>query len=220
MYARDLISDAIPTLKTTDSVQRVLDRMAEFRVLHLPVVSEKEMLGLIAEEDLIEISDYSAEIGSLDLNFRKYDIYEDQHVYDVIRLINEHHLTLVPVLDRQKKYMGLITLPTLTEFFATLTSIKEPGSIIVLEINNRDNSLAHVAQIVESENAQILRSYIQSFPDSTKLDLTLKLNRTDVSGIVASFLRYNYTVKATFNDIKSDEGNQDRYDQLMNYLDI
>lgn len=219
MYARDLISDVIPTLKPADSVQRVLDRMAEFRVSHLPVVSDKEMLGLIAEEDLIE-SDHNAEIRSLDLNFRKYDIYEDQHVYDVIRLINEHHLTLVPVLDRQKNYLGVITLTTLTEYFATLTSIKEPGSIIVLEISNRDNSLAHVAQIVESENAQILSSYIQSFPDSTKLDLTLKLNRTDVSGIVASFLRYNYTVKATFNDIKSDEGNQDRYDQLMNYLDI
>lgn len=220
MYARDLISDAIPTLKATDSVQRVLDRMAEFRVSHLPVVSDKEMLGLIAEEDLIEVSDYNAEIGSLNLHFQKHDLYEDQHVYDVIRLINEHHLTLVPVLDHQKNYMGVITLTTLTEYFATLTSIKEPGSIIVLEINNRDNSLAHVAQIIESENAQILSSYIQSFPDSTKLDLTLKLNRTDVSGIVASFLRYNYIVKATFNDIKSDEGNQDRYDQLMNYLDI
>lgn len=220
MYARDLISDAIPTLKTTDSVQRVLDRMAEFRVSHLPVVSEKELLGLIGEEDLIEVSDYKTGIGSLDLRFRKYEIYEDQHVYDVIRLINEHHLTLVPVLDRQKNYLGLITLATLTEYFATLTSIKEPGSIIVLEINNRDNSLAHVAQIIESENAQILSSYIKSFPDSTKLELTLKLNRTDVSGIVASFLRYNYMVKATFNDIKSDEGNQDRYDQLMNYLDI
>ena len=220
MYARDLISDAIPTLRTTDTVQRVLDRMAEFRVSHLPVVSNKEVLGLVAEEDLIEVPDYNAQVGSLDVNFRKYDIYEDQHVYDVIRLINEHHLTLVPVLDRQKNYLGLITLTTLTEYFATLTSIKEPGSIIVLEINNRDNSLAHVAQIVESENAQILSSYIKSYPDSTKLELTLKLNRTDVSGIVASFLRYDYTVKATFNDIKADEGNQDRYDQLMNYLDI
>ncbi|HUH32608.1 MAG TPA: hypothetical protein VLZ28_01565, partial [Daejeonella sp.] len=85
---------------------------------------------------------------------------------------------------------------------------------------NRDNSMAHVAQIVESENVQILSSYIRSFPDSTKLELTLKLNRTETSGIVASFLRYDYVVKATFNDQKSDEGSQDRYDQLMNYLDI
>lgn len=220
MYARDLISDAIPALKTSDTVQKVFDRMAEFRVSHMPIVNEKQILGLICDEDLIEVSDYAVEIGSISLSLRNYHVFEDQHVYDVIRLVNELHLTVVPVLDRDKNYLGLISLMTLTEYFASLTSIKEPGSILVLEISNRDNSLAHVAQIVESENAQILSSYIKSYPESTRLDLTLKLNRTEISAIVASFLRYNYIVKATFNDVKSDEGTQDRYDQLMNYLDI
>ena len=220
MFAHDLISDAIPPLKTLDTVQKALDRMAEFRVYHLPIVNDKQILGLISENDLIEVSDYNAEIGSLSLTLRNYWVLEEQHVYDVIRLVNELKLSVVPVLDHQKNYLGLISLGTLTEYFATLTSIREPGSIIVLEIGNRDNSLAHVAQIVESENAQILSSYVKSFPDSMKLELTLKLNRTEVSGIIASFLRYNYVVKATFNDAKSDEGSLDRYDQLMNYLDI
>jgi len=220
MLARELISDAIPPLRTSDTVQKVLDRMAEFRVNHLPIVNEKQILGLICEEDLIEIADYNTEIGALSLSLRNYCVFTDQHVYDVIRIVYELRLSVVPVLDRQKNYMGLISLNTLVEYFATLTSMKEPGSIIVLEINNRDNSLAHAAQIVESENVQILSSYIKSFPDSTKLELTLKLNRTEISGIVASFLRYDYIVKATFNDLKSDEGTQDRYDQLMNYLDI
>ena len=105
------------------------------------------------------------------------------------------------------------------EYMATLTSIKEPGGIVVLEISNKSNSLAHIAQIAESGNAQILSSYIQSFPDSTRLEVTLKLNRTDISAIVASFSRYDYSVVATYNDIKNDS-TQDRYDQLMNYLDI
>lgn len=220
MFARDLISDAIPALKTSDSVQKVLDRMAEFRVSHLPIVNEKQILGLICDDDLVEITDYNIEIGSVSLSLRNYFVYEDQHVYDVIRLVDELRLTIVPVLDREKNYLGLVSLLTLTEYFATLTSIKDPGSIIVLEISNRDNSLAYIAQIVESENAQILSSYIKSFPDSTKLELTLKLNRTEISAIVASFLRYNYIIKAKFNDVKADEGTQDRYDQLMNYLDI
>lgn len=220
MYARDLISDAIPALKTSDTIQKVLDRMGEFRVSHMPIVNETQILGLICEEDLIEISDYAVEIGSIGLSLRNYCVFEDQHVYDVIRLVNELHLTVIPVLDRAKNYLGLVSLITLTEYFASLTSIKEPGSILVLEISNRDNSLAHVAQIVESENAQILSSYIKSYPESTKLDLTLKLNRTEISAIVASFLRYNYVIKAKFNDVKADEGTQDRYDQLMNYLDI
>ena len=106
------------------------------------------------------------------------------------------------------------------EFMATLTAVKDPGGIIVLEVDNRNNSLAHIAQIVESDNAQILSSYVRGFPDSTKLEITIKLNRTDISSIMASFLRYDYHIKATFNDSRSDNGTTDRYNQLMNYLDI
>ena len=106
------------------------------------------------------------------------------------------------------------------KYVATIASVKQPGAIVVLEINNRDNSMTHIAQIIESDNVQILSSYVESFPDSTKLEITLKLNRVEVSTIVAAFFRHNYIVKGVFNDTKSNEGAMDRYDQLMNYLDI
>lgn len=220
MYARELISDAIPPLRTSDNIRKVKERMAEFRVIHLPIVNNKQFLGLISDEDLIEVADQSFPIGGLSLSLHNVCIYEDQHIYDVIRLFYEQKLSLVPVLDLNKNYIGVISINTMMEYIATITSVKEPGGIIILEVDNRNNSLTQIAQIVESDNAQILSSYIQSFPDSTRLEITLKLNRTDISSILASFLRYEYTVKATFNDTKSDDGIADRYNQLMNFLDI
>jgi len=220
MYAQELISDSIPALRTSDTVQKVHERMAEYRVNHLPIVNDKQFLGLVSDEDLIEVQDTNAPVGSLSLSLHNPFVYEGQHIYDVIRLFYEQKLTLVPVLDTNNNYKGLISINTMMEYVATITSVKEPGGIIILEITNRNNSLAHISQIVESDNAQILSSYVQSFPDSTKLEITLKLNRTDLSSIIASFLRYDYHVKATFNDTKSDDGSSDRYDQLMNYLDI
>ena len=77
-----------------------------------------------------------------------------------------------------------------------------------------------MAQIVESDNAQVLSSYIRSFPDSTRLEVTLKVNKQDISGILAAFLRYNYTVKATFNFTPVDDDSMNRYDSFMNYLNI
>ncbi len=220
MFAGELISDTIPPLKTSDTVQKVFDRMAEFRVNHLPIVNNKQILGLVAEDDLIEVTDYSTPIGGLSLSLNNYYVFDSQHIYDVIRLFSEQRLSVVPVLDQNKDYLGLVSINSLVEYFATITSVKQPGGIIILEIDHRNNSLSHISQIVESDNAQILSSYLKSFPDSTKLELTLKLNRTDISTIIASFLRYDYIVKATFNDIKTDDGTQDRYDQFMNYLDI
>ncbi len=220
MYAHELIADAIPPLRTSDTIQKVMERMAEFRVNHLPIVNNKQFLGLISDEDLIEMPDLTFPIGGLNLSLHNPFVFEHQHVYDVIRLFYEQKLSMVPVLDVNKNYLGVISINTMMEYIATITSVKEPGGIIILEINNRNNSLAHISQIVESDNAQILSSYVQSFPDSTRLEITLKLNRTDLSSILASFMRYDYTVKATFNDMKSDDGNSDRYDQLMNFLDI
>ena len=218
MVAQQLISDVIPPLKTSDPIQKALDRMAEFRVNHLPIVNELQLLGLISDEDLIEIQDYQSPVGSVKLSVTNACISKEQHVYDIIRIFAEKRLTLVPVVDEHKNYLGVISINSMVEYIANLTSVKEPGGIIVIEINNRDNSLAHISQIVESNNAQILSSYITSFPESTRLEVTLKLNRTDISAIVASFLRYDYTVVATYNDVTSETGSSDRYDQLMNYL--
>jgi len=220
MVASELIANNIPPVHTSDSIQKVMERMVEFRVRHLPIVNEEQFLGLLSESDLIEESDYQTPIGALSLSLFNPYVLEDQHVYDVIWLFHEQQLTLVPVLDAKKNYLGVISINMMTEYFAKLTSVSDPGAIIVLEIGNKNNSLAHMAQIVESDNAQILSSYVRTFPDSTKMEVTLKVNKVDISAIVATFMRYEYDVKATFNHTGDNDGSKDRYDSLMNYLNL
>jgi predicted transcriptional regulator len=220
MLAVELIADAIPPVHTSDTIQKVTDRMAEFCVRELPIVNEQQFLGLVSDDDLVEESDNQLAIGALALTLVNPYVLDDQHIYDVIRLFYEQKLTVVPVLDKKKNYLGLISINMMNEYFAKLTSVFEPGGIIVLEISNKNNSLAHMAQIVESDNAQILSSYVSTFPDSTRMEVTLKVNKLDISAIVATFMRYEYTVKATFNHTGDDDGSKDRYDSLMNYLNL
>lgn len=220
MFASELISNSIPPLKTSDTVQKSLDRMAEFKLYHLPIVNETQFLGLVAEDDLIEVRDTEQAIGSLSLSILNPFVFEDVHIYDIIRLFNQLHLSVVPVLDYKKNYLGLISINNLLEYTSNIFAVKEYGGIIVLEISNRNNSLSHMAQIVEADNAQILSSYVQSFPDSTRLEVTLKINKTDLSGIIASFERYDYQVKAVFNSTISDNGTEDRFNSFMNYLNV
>ena len=78
-----------------------------------------------------------------------------------------------------------------------------------------------IAQIVESNDAKILSLYITSFPDSTKLEVTIKVNRMEIGAILQTFDRYNYVIKATWSQEDAySEGLQDRFDALMNYLSI
>jgi acetoin utilization protein AcuB len=220
MFASELISNIIPPLRTSDTVQKSLERMTEFKIFHLPIVNENQFLGLLAEEDLIEIKDSEQAIGALSLPLLNPFVYDDAHVYDIIRLFNQLSLSIVPVLDHKKNYLGMISVNNVLAYISEIYAVKEHGGIIVLEINNRNNSLSHMAQIVEADNAQILSSYVQSFPDSTKLEVTLKINKTELSGIISSFERYNYQVKAVFNTTMADDGTEDRYNSFMNYLNV
>ncbi len=220
MLAVELIADVIPPVHTSDSIQKVIDRMAEFRIRHLPIVNEEQFLGLIAEDDLVGESDFQSQVGALALSLVNPYVREDQHIYDVIRMFYGRKLTVIPVLDAKSNYLGLITINALTEYFARLTAVDQPGGIIVLEINNKNNSLAHMAQIVESDNAQILSSYVRTFPDSTRMEVTLKVNKQDISNIIATFLRYEYDIKATFNHTVDNDNSRDRYNSLMNYLNL
>src|SRR6201996_3467018 len=139
MLAIELIADAIPPLHTSDTIQRVIDRMVEFRVRHLPIVNNEQFLGLLAESDLLPEMDSQTPVGALGLSLINPYVREDQHIYDVIRLFYEQQLTVVPVLDIKKNYLGIIPINAMNTYFATITSVAEPGGIIILDINNKNN---------------------------------------------------------------------------------
>jgi acetoin utilization protein AcuB len=219
MLAIELIVDAIPPLRSSDTIQMALDRMAEFKVRHLPIVNEDQFLGLLAEEELTD-PDHEKLLSALPLNLTTPYVLESQHIYEVISMLYGRQVTVVPVLSVNKTYMGVITANAMVNGIAELTSATGPGVIIVLEITNKNNSLAHMAQIVESDNAQILSSYVRTFPDSTRMEVTLKINKQDTSGISATFLRYGYDVKAVFGHSDDNDDSMDRYDSLMNYLNF
>ncbi|WP_134088375.1 CBS domain-containing protein [Olivibacter sp. XZL3] len=222
MTSGEIIKNDIFPVRPEDTLQFLLDRMAEYKVSQLPVVQNDFYLGLVVEDDLLEhVGDEMrleavASKHALKLIFA----FENQHVYDTLRLFHAHGLDILPVVDEQQQYKGVITLKNLTDFLAGNMASDAEGGIIVLEIGNRDNSLSHIAQIVESDNTQILSSSVRDFPESTKLEITLKLNRTDISSIVAAFLRHDYIVKAIYNDKRGFDTTRDRYDQLMKYLDL
>ncbi|MCX6281807.1 MAG: CBS domain-containing protein [Bacteroidetes bacterium] len=221
MIAKDLINDAVIAIRPSDIGSDVLGLMDELRVSHLPVVDNLEYIGLISDSDIYNRGEFELAVWDGKTPIAKPYVYENQHVYDVMLMITDQHLTLLPVLNSKSQYMGVVTLTDLVQKFSSITALNNPGGIIVLEINQKDYLLTEIAGIVESNDAKILSLYITSHPDSTKLELTLKVNRVDIGAILQTFYRYNYLVKASWSKEDSfTEGMQDRFDSLMNYLNI
>ena len=221
MLAKDLISDVIPALRTSDSGQKALYWMDVFRISQLPIVNNEDFLGLISDKDIYDSNMAEEPIGNHNLSLFSPFVTEDQHVYEVIGLASRLNLSIVPVLDHNNHFKGVISQNDLIHYFADFSAIKEPGAIIVLELSIHDYSLSQIAQIVESNDAKILSLYIRSHPSSTKLELTLKINRSDLTSVVQTFTRYNYTIHSTYMDHDDmDSLYENRYEMFMKYLNI
>ena len=220
MLAKDLITDDIPPLKPNDTGLMAINWMDEFKVSHLPIVKNHEYLGLISDTDILDYDITDDELGKCKISLIRPYVLKSQHIYEVIKMISTMKLTVLPVLDDQLNYVGLIPATVLIQQFATLAATREPGGIIVLEMNNHDYTLAQIAQIVESNDGKILSSYVNHIPESTKMEVTLKINREDLSGIIQTFYRYNYNVKASFHQSEFRDDMKNRFDSFMNYLNI
>ncbi|MCK4922336.1 MAG: CBS domain-containing protein [Bacteroidales bacterium] len=219
MLAKDLMSDVVPALKTSDTGSQALSWMDIFRISHLPIVNNREFLGLISDKDIYDLNMAEEAIGSHSLSLFGPYVFVDQHIYEVIELASRLKLSVIPVLDRRKNYKGLITINDLVEHFADLSALKHPGGILILEVNQNDYSLTEISQIVESNDAKILSLYISSSDSTTLLDITVKINRTDLSAVIKTFERYEYNIKASYlKDAEEEELYQDRYELFMKYL--
>src|SRR4051812_41210538 len=106
MLAIELAADIIPPVTTGDTLQKAIDRMVEFRIRHLPIVNEQQFIGLLSESDITD-PDHNLPVSSLSQLLVNSFVYQEQHVYDVLRLFYEHKLTVVPVLDAAKTFTGL-----------------------------------------------------------------------------------------------------------------
>lgn len=220
MLVKFLVTDSIIPLKSSDKGLEAIRLMEDYKVTHIPVVDNIEFLGLISEESILTHNRPEDPISVYNLTTLGQFIYDQQHIFDAFSIFASQKLSLLPVLNKQNLYMGVITLPDLIQRFSEITSIQNPGGIIILEMNINDYSLVEIASIVESNNSKILNMFISPHNDSTKLELTLKINKMDIYPILQTFERYNYNVLASYSESEVNDNLKERYDILMNYLNI
>lgn len=220
MLAGDLITDEVPPLKITDTVEMALDWMEQFKVSHLAVVNDRELIGLVSETDLLDYDHPEEQINISKLSLMKPAIHHYQHAYDVVRLMSSLNLTLIPVIDDKEMYMGCITQKGFIQNLSNMMSVQNPGGVIVLEMNQHDYSLTQISSIIEGNDTKILSLHVSSNTESTQIEVTIKVNREDLRAILQTFQRYNYQIKASFQREEYNRGLDDRMDEFMHYLNI
>ena len=205
MMASAFIDPSIVPLKISDSVAVAIDFFKEFSVRQLPVVQDNICIGILS---LDEIEEELADIPVLDFINLSYSFASTyDHIYEVMRAISEQSVTLFPIIDENNNYLGCITLASLFKNYVNCAAFSQPGSIVVLEMDKKNYSLAEIARIVESENKVILSSL-------------LRLNSAQIQNLLSTFERFGYNIKATFDEEDVKDTLKNRYESLMTYLNV
>lgn len=221
LLAEDLLNQMIPPLKGTDSAAKAARWLDEFHVDQLPVLDNRHYRGLVTEADLADFDDPNTLLSELPLGYTDVFVRPDQHFYRVMELAIENKIQLVPVVDEQQEYAGVVTISDALAAFG-LQPAGGQGGIIVLSMEERDYSLSQISRYVEENDAKILSAHVaQDEHDPYRIRLTLKLNTDNMARIIATLERFNYSVTAQFSGISAvDEGEQERYDALLRYLSV
>jgi len=221
MIARELINHMIPPLKPSDDLHKAMLWMEELRCNQLPVIENQRFLGLITEEMILEINDVEKQIGEVELEAQGCVVLASSHFYEVLKVSSDNEAQLVGVMEDDGAYIGVITVKDTVTSFAQSAAVQIPGGIIVPSMKQIDYSLSELSRLVEENDAKILSSSVKEDElDSSMLKVTLKINRLDLSHIVATFERFGYKLIARFQESKVIEEEKNKIDMLLKYLDI
>ena len=218
MKASNIISSSLITLHPDDDGDRALSLMDELRVNHLAVVRNSFYLGILSEKEILSWDKTDEFIEEHISELSAPSVIGSQHLFDIIQTVEQNSLSIIPVLDEEKHYLGAITNRKLLYTIAKSTAVQSVGGVIVLQMNQNDYSMNEISRIIEENDTKILSSYITSVPNAQKIEITLKLNKIDITAIVKDFDRFDYTLIASYNQDENNDDFLERYESLMRFL--
>ncbi len=219
MLASQILHTGFPSLHLTDRVSLALQLMDEYDVQHLPVLSEEHYVGLIAKSDLLDVEEDQT-IATIQDQFANLSIKGEEHFLVALKMAAEREFSLVPVINEQSELLGVITLSNLIQQLSRFVGNEEKGGVIVLEISKRNYSFGEISRLVETNDALITQCNTFTEPESGLIIITLKVNKIEISAIVATFQRYDYAVRYYFGEESYTNELKDNYNHLLAYLNV
>jgi CBS domain-containing protein len=220
MLTGNLHTQTLPYLRLSDKVYQALELMNENHVEHLPIVDGDKYIGMISEDDLSQAENDHSTLEQFKQSIFNPSVKEHEHVLKAIQVAVQNGLTVVPIVGEETELIGVVTYPDLLRYSSEFMSLNEPGGLIVLEIESKNYSFNEISRLVEGNDAQIKQLNTSVDPETGLMEVTIKINKTEISDIVSTFQRHEYNVKYYFGEELFENELRTNYDNLMNYLKI
>lgn len=218
MLVNNYISkDFIPP-KLSHSISHALDLVDDFNLTHIPVFEGLNFVGNFSKE-MLEESAADEKISGIKDFAEQFYITENASLFDAIEKFHNHTSNILPVINEEKHYLGFLMMDDVISALSAMPFIIEPGSIMTVEIPQKQFSISEVAKIVESNNGRITGLFITGYEED-RVQITIKLIAENLASVGETFDRFGYSVILKFFSDEKEDLMRDRFDQLMKYLDV
>ncbi len=218
MLTRELISNSIPYLHKGDKVYQALQLMNDYHVAHLPIVEEERYLGIISEEQLLHSDDENI-LDQLAISDGGTSVQANDHFLKAIQVAVQNKLSVVPVIENEQ-ILGIVTYNDLLKNASNFMSLNDPGALVVLEMESKAYSFSEINKIIESNDAQITQLNTHTDAETGMMQVTVRINKLEVSDIISTFQRYEYNIKYYFGEEMYENELRTNFDNLMHFLNI
>jgi predicted transcriptional regulator len=220
MLCRQLLSQTLPFLRPADTVFEALNVMADHQVMHLPITEGPAFVGLVSESALQSVEDDQQSLEACQTLWQPLSVKADDHMLMAVQLASAQHLSLIPVVSTDSELIGTLLPSDLIRALASFMRLEEPGGLQVLEMEPRQYAFSEMSRLVETHDAQITQLNTRILPESGQLSVTIRLNKPEISDIVATFQRYEYNVVCFFGEELYTNQLRSNFDNLMTYLNV
>lgn len=222
MLAISLISDSHYAAQDTTTLRKAIEICNTENLMYLPIISPKGIfLGMLHKDDMESQENHNLKLRTIQQSFLDYKVFDYQHIIDVFTSINSHNIPCIAVVDSNNTFKGIITYTAVSKSIAQLMGSQIPGAIIVIEIEYRDYSLAHIARIIEENNYKLTCSFSRFIDNSSTIELLIRVNSHDIGLLASELNRHGYAIKTYHEGRNSlDELYDSRVHNLLHYLQI
>lgn len=219
MNITDYILNEIKPLKLKSSVADAIEFFDNYPITHFPVIENNKLLGSFAEDDIHTTNENDHELVEHAHLLNSFFADEKATVLELLKIFADNDTNIIPVLNKNKDYIGYYDLRDVLDVFSTSPFMIEESETLIVEKLENDYSMSEISQIIESNSAKLLGCYI-SEKKNDFVQITLKIVSSDIHEIMHTFRRYEYKIISMHDNDIYLEDLKNRSEYLQKYLEM
>ncbi len=170
MFVKNFMTNDPIVIAPQASISYAVDLLKTHGLKRLPVVEKSKLVGLVTEADLLKaLPSQATALSKHEINYltSKITISEimtrnlitttsDSTAEEAVMLMRQHDVGCLPVLDSNKKLVGIITESNVFEALTKLLGLHQAGLRITIEVTEEIGVIAKLSQTIKDLDITII----------------------------------------------------------------